>query len=249
MNSRKGLSGFTLKWIAIVSMIIDHFGSIVMDGILEPYKKDGMIYFTDDMPFLIKNSMLIKEICDILGSIAFPIFCFLIVEGFLHTRNRVKYGILLGVFALISEIPYDIAHYQKLLCFSLQNVMFTLCIGLFSLYLISLIEKKWENRMAIRIILMILVTVTGAGLAFLIRSEYVFLGIITIILLYLFRNRKWQLVGLAPLLIASPWIVLAAIILYFYNGKRGKGSKYFFYIFYPTHFLIFAGISWMLVNR
>lgn len=126
------LDGFTLKWIAIISMVIDHFGGIVMDGVLAPYRVDGAIYFTADMPWLIRNAPMIKTVCEALGSVAFPIFCFLLVEGFLHTRNRMRYGLRMGLFALLSEIPFNLAHNGSSLYPSLQNVMFTLCIGIFT---------------------------------------------------------------------------------------------------------------------
>lgn len=241
-----GLSGFQLKWIAVCSMLIDHFGSIVMDGVLAPYKHNGIINFTDDMPFFVRNAFNIKSFCEILGSIAFPIFCFLIVQGFMYTRSRLRYGLLLGAFALISEIPYDVAHYQQMFDLSLQNVLFTLCIGVFTLYAITFAEKQ---KRAVAVFLTILFIVLGCGISFLMRSEYVFLGITSISLLYLFRNTKWQVAGIVPLLVASPWILLSVPFLILYNGKRGCGSKYFFYIFYPSHFLLFAGIAYLLEIR
>ena len=88
------------------------------------------------------------------------------------------------------------------------------------------------------------------GLAYLIRSEYVFLGVLSICLLYLLRDQgRLRLLGFAPLLIVSPWILLALPPAMLYNGQRGKGMKYFFYVFYPAHLLAFAAIAWLLSNR
>lgn len=241
------LSGFALKRIAVLSMVIDHFGSIVMDGVLAPYMNNGAVYFTPDMPFFIYHSMYIKEICQALGSAAFPIFCFLIVEGFIHTHSRLRYGVLMAIFAIISELPYDLAHYGVLMDFSLQNVMFTLCVGILTLFAVSRLETL--PRKGLRTVLIAAVILAGAGLAFAIRSEYVFLGIFTIALFYLLRNTRWQIAGLAPLLIVSPWILLAAPALLLYSGARGKGSKYFFYVFYPTHFLLFFAAARLLAGR
>lgn len=244
------LSGFALKRIAVISMIVDHFGSIIMDGIIAPYKVNDAIYFTADMPFMVRNAYIIRGICEALGSIAFPLFCFLIAEGFMHTRERVRYGVRVGAFALLSEIPYDIAHYQTLCSFRLQNVMFTLTVGIFTLLAISRFQEQLAGKKSLRIIGVSLITAAGMGLAFLIRGEYVFLGVLAICLLYLLRDKGWlRFLGFAPLLPASPWILLALIPAALYNGQRGTGSKYFFYIFYPAHFLLFAYIAYVLAAR
>lgn len=85
------------------------------------------------------------------------------------------------------------------------------------------------------------------GIAFLVRGEYVFLGVLSAVLVYLLRDRgKLRTVGLVPLLVVSPWVLLAVPPILLYNGKRGKGSKWFFYVFYPAHFLVFAAMaSWI----
>lgn len=249
-GTRGIFSSFALKRVAIISMIIDHFASVVMDGVIAPYRNGGLITFTADMPFMVRNAYVIDSVCDVLGSIAFPIFCFLLAEGFIHTRSRVKYAARVGIFALISEIPFDLAHYQKLWCFDLQNVMFTLCVSLFTLLAVSLIEEKYAGDKARRLVFTALAIVAGMGLAFLLRGEYVFLGVLTVSLLYLLRDAGYyRLLGFAPLLIVSPWILLALPFVFFYGGQRGRGSKYFFYVFYPAHFLLFAGIAYLLAGR
>lgn len=250
LGSRSRLSGFTLKRIAIVSMLIDHIGSVVIDGVVAPYRTAEGFLFTADMPFLVKYSMYIRDVCEALGSVAFPIFCFLIAEGFLHTRDRVKYGLRLGLFALLSEIPYDLAHYQSLWSFRLQNVLFTLCVGVFTLVVLGLAERRFTGWSVGRVGLTLLIAAAGMGLAFLLRGEYVFLGVAAIVLLYLLRDAGWfRLLGFAPLLVASPWILLALIPVVLYSGQRGRGSKYFFYVFYPAHFLVLAGLAWLLAQR
>lgn len=244
------LDSFAIKWIAIASMVIDHFGSIVMDGVVAPYMTNDSIIFTADMPFFVRYTFAIKNVCEVLGSIGFPLFCFLLAEGFVHTRNRLTYGIRMGIFALISEIPFDLAHYQQALNFSLQNVMFTLCVGIFTLWAVSQAEEKLSGRKPLQILCIVLSVAAGCALAFLLRSEYVFLGILAIAPMYLLRKNPYlRLLGIAPLLIVSPWVLLALIPIFLYSGRRGKGSKYFFYVFYPAHFLAFAGIAYLLANR
>lgn len=246
----KLLDGFMLKRIAIISMLVDHFGSIIMDGVLSPYTVNGCISFTEDMPYIVLQAFSIKNICEIIGSIAFPLFCFLLAEGFLKTRNRLKYGTRVGIFALVSEIPFNLAHYQSLFEPKLQNVMFTLSIAIFTLILISKIEEKYRDKKITRWSLVTLATIIGMAVAFLLRGEYVFLGVLAVVLFYLLRaNEYTRLLGACPLLIVSPWILLSLIPIYLYNGQRGRGYKYFFYVFYPTHFIVFAVIAYILSIR
>lgn len=76
------LDGTVLKLIACLSMFIDHLGAVCFSG---------MMGFR------------------IIGRLAFPIYCFLLVEGAVHTRNMKKYILRMGIFALISEVPFDLA--------------------------------------------------------------------------------------------------------------------------------------------
>jgi hypothetical protein len=181
MGKTKLLSGFMLKWIAIIGMVVDHFGSIIIDGVLS---------------------------------------------------------------------PYNLAHYQTIFEPKLQNVLVTLSIAIFTLILISKIEEKYQDHKTVRWVYVILSTITGMGVAFLLRGEYVFLGVLAIVLFYLLRSNEYlRLCGLCPFLIVSPWVLLSLIPITMYNGQRGKGPKYFFYIFYPAHLLLFALIAQILSNR
>ncbi len=247
MERRGVLSSYWLKRIAILSMLIDHIGGIVLgyNGILRAYMgEDGFVWIGDDAPFLVRHVFQLQQLCDILGRVAFPIFCFLIVQGFIHTRSREKYMLRLGVFALISEVPFDLAHFRRPFSLNLQNVMFTLLIGFAVLYLMEKIARRYREDRVKTVALCALTVLCGGGLAYLIRSEYVFLGVGTIALMYLLRgNWMLQLLGLLPLAVVSPWCLLALIPLALYSGKRGKGSKYFFYVFYPAHFLALVAVA------
>ena len=95
------LSGSALKVIAMFSMLIDHTAAYV----LSRYQWAGT-------PFVVigSHSLSVYRMMRIMGRIAFPIFCFLLVEGFIHTSNRIRYGRNLLIFALISEIPWNLVH-------------------------------------------------------------------------------------------------------------------------------------------
>ena len=110
---KKGITGSTLKIIAIIAMFIDHFAAIVMDRYLFAsgfYVRDtesGILAIDPSIP----NGMMIYWIdvaLRLIGRIGFPIFCFLLIEGFIHTRCRWKYLLRLTIFALVSEIPFDL---------------------------------------------------------------------------------------------------------------------------------------------
>lgn len=207
------LSGFQLKCIAILSMALDHTGAV-----------------------LFPQEIWLR--CA--GRLAFPIFCFLIVEGFVHTHDVYRYMARLGVFALISEIPYDLAFRGVCLEFAYQNVFFTLLIGIAMMKLLS-VTRLWPEKAAILILAM--------WLAVVLRTDYNFRGILLIFMLYVFREQKFLAAAAGSLwnLLYTGTIqrygVFSAVPMLLYNGKPGRRMKYFFYIFYPAHLLILYGIS------
>lgn len=175
-----------------------------------------------------------------LGRIAFPIFCFLIVEGFFHTHDVRRYMGRLGVFALISEIPYDLAFRGVPLEYAHQNVFFTLLIGIGMVVLLER-NREWPVKAVILLLAM--------WLAVLIRSDYNFRGVLLIFVFYIFHESRWLAVtagGLWNFLyqgVIQKYGVLSVLPLALYNGERGRKMKYFFYIFYPAHLLLLYGIS------
>lgn len=243
------MTTFSLKLIAIISMLIDHITAVFVP--------------TDSMYYLIGRSI---------GRLAFPIFAFLIVEGFYHTSNVKNYLKRLGIFALLSEIPFDLAFYnQKIynnafewsniksdlpkmfsdneVFYTLinrfmahQNIFFTLFLGLLAIYLINMAEKKNMNNMFYTNLINAAITIGFSFVAAFLRTDYSLLGILTIVAFYLFRGSK-PLLAIALVILSGGNVIqalsAAAIIpIIFYNGKKGKSIKYFFYVFYPAHLLI-----------
>lgn len=244
MKQKFSLTGFGLKRLAVVSMIVDHIGSILLSAMLIPYRTGDTLVVNGESPAQLWRIMQGKELCEVLGSIAFPIFCFLMVEGFLHTRDRVGYGLRLALFALISEVPFDLAHFQAPFSLKLQNVMFTLAASIFTLLALRWAEERWREAAGLRWAAVAGITAAGMALAYLLRGEYVFLGVLSVVLVYLLRDRgRLRVAGLAPLLVVSPWVLLALPPILLYSGERGRGSKWFFYIFYPAHFLVLAALA------
>ena len=216
MNQRwsiQCLDSFQLKCIAIVSMALDHTGAV-----------------------LYPSQIWLR--C--LGRIAFPIFCFLIVEGFFHTHDVRRYMGRLGVFALISKIPYDLAYRGVPLEYAHQNVFFTLLIGIGMMVLLER-NREWPVKAVILLLAM--------WLAVLIRSDYNFRGVLLIFVFYIFHESRWLAVTAGAFWnflyqgVIQKYGLLSVFPLALYNGERGRKMKYFFYIFYPAHLLLLYGIS------
>lgn len=249
MNLKK-LSGYHLKYIALFSMLLDHIGVIYQSYLSK------MAYF------------LLRAV----GRLSFPLFCFILIEGFFHTKNRKKYQVRLLIFALLSEIPYDLAfqylpahtldsllHSQQLpfrtfsSAFQEQNVLFTLFLGFTAMIFMENVSQYRRNIFYKNIDILIIfcclseVFQTDCGAA----------GILCIFFFYsIYKKRgdctylplKSGLIGTLPaalplLTYVSPFPVQVfaladSLILHCYSGEKGRGWKYFFYLFYPLHLLI-----------
>lgn len=209
----KLLNNFTLKMIAIVTMAIDHIGAVLFPQ---------------------------YEIFRIIGRIAFPIFAFTLVEGFLHTRDVKKYMMRLGLLAVISEVPFDLAFFGTPLEFGHQNVFFTMFLGIAMLYLFLKNVSKWRQFLVVLGMLL---------LADILRTDYNSAGLLMIFFYYQLRgSMPLKLAGMAFVNIfylggMQAYACLSAIPIAMYNGKRGPKCKWFFYWFYPVHLLVLYWIS------
>ncbi|MDD3219378.1 MAG: TraX family protein [Lachnospiraceae bacterium] len=225
------LSGSALKLIAIITMFIDHIGyALVENGILIPAIHQGINIWNE--PGFYHNIYILDRVLRGIGRIAFPIFCFLLIEGFIHTSNRLKYTLRLFAFSIFSEIPFDLAFNETFFEWSYQNVFFTLGIGLLVIWGWEYFERKIYIQLPI-------LAIGCAAAHYVFQCDYGYRGVILIFLLYLFRHYKiLQTTAGCASLYWEPWAMFAFIPINFYNGKRGFSMKYFFYIFYPAHLLI-----------
>ncbi len=232
-----GISGSTLKLIAIITMLIDHTGACVIRAIthLPDIRADAGALATWQNIYNISRDI---------GRIAFPIFCFLLVEGFLHTRDVKRYALRLFVFALISEIPFDLALKGGIFVPSYQNVYFTLLIGLLVLYGIQWITQNGSRNL----LLCVFPIAAGMLLAWAMKTDYSYKGVFLIAILYLLRSsRIYQCIGGVAAMAWELPAPVAFIPVYFYNGKRGLSLKYFFYWFYPVHLMILWAVKTFLL--
>lgn len=224
------LTGSHLKLIAVITMFIDH-AAFIFSGCTNVWHQP-LLQTSFSFWFLLRQ----------VGRLAFPIFCFLLTEGFAHTKNRKKYGLNLLIFALLSEIPFNLMRGGNLLNLRHQNVYFTL---LFGYLLICLWESKLKNWQKV------LIFVAALAVLPYFRADYGRDGALLILLLHVFREQK-LLRGIfsLPLLSGGLAAWCAFIPINLYNGERGfisgKVMKYAFYAFYPLHILLLYGIRMLI---
>lgn len=217
-NTSIRLSGSALKVIAVLSMVADHSAY-----------------------YLMEHGMFIYEVMRCFGRIAFPVFAFLIAEGFRHTRNRMKYFLQLLVFAVISELPWYLLNGAD----GTHNVLFTLALGVMALAAFETLKK--DGILCGAVILSIAGFATWSGV------DYEWRGILMMVVCYLLGNvcnssfpsgRKAQLFCAFPLMMHYGIVgaLLACLVIACYNGTRGfihgQVVKYGFYAFYPVHLLL-----------
>ena len=237
----KGISQEMLKLIACVTMLIDHIGATVVLRMLQSIPQQDMtLYWT-------------YYAMRIVGRIAFPIYCFLLVEGAAHTRSPKKYALRLFVGMLLAEIPFDLAFsYRGFVPFdwSSNSVMVTLLLGFGMLMCMDRVRGVWKAAVALPFYIM----------AELLQTDYAGLGIAIIAVFALTRGlereKLWCAAGLCLVLypgarmnvggvmVNLEWFAALALIpIFCYNGRKLTGSKaaqWGFYLFYPVHLLILA---------
>lgn len=222
------LSGSALKIIAVLSMVIDHCAY-----------------------FLMEPDTLIYNMMRCFGRIAFPVFAFLISEGFAHTRSRTRYLLTLLGFAVISEIPWYLLNGID----GTHNVMFTLSLGVAAL---SVFDRLCEHGpLCCFSILIMCILAWWAGV------DYDWRGVLMIVLFYILRRQTiepwisrhnvcFPLQSIIQILFTFPLMmhygiagaILTSIVIFLYDGTRGhiKGAvaKYSFYAFYPVHLFVIS---------
>ena len=208
------MTGFQLKLLAMLAMTADHIGAV----------------FFPEIPLL-----------RWIGRLAMPVLCFFIGEGLRHTRSPRRYLLRLTGFALLSELPFDLAFYGGVE-WGHQNVYFTLALGLLALWAIQ--SRGMEGW---------LLALTAALAAELLGCDYGMYGVLLILLLDRFhRARSEQLAAAALLNLAffglqtQTLSLIALPLLWLYNGKRGRDDRRLFYLYYPAHLCVLGILRFVL---
>ena len=199
------------------------------------------------------------------GRLAFPIFAFLVAEGFIRTRSRARYARRLLVVALVSEVPFDLLAAGRPVYPLRQNVLWTFLIALGCMQLLE--WAKADPRPAARFVLSAGAVLGGflAGTAFMV--DYFGPGVWTVLVFYFFRGDGWRqrLGQLLCLLFLNGWLlagqtvlpgglalpiqafaVLALPFIWLYRGRQGphgRAVRWLFYGFYPAHLLVLAAAA------
>ena len=239
------LSAASLKWIAIVTMLVDHIGATVISHLLD-------IGIENPSNLVISYDSLVSLYYAMrcIGRIAFPLFAFMIAEGMIHSHDTNKYISRLLIFAVISEIPFDMAFRKSFVCFDYNNVFFTLAIGAIVIFIIQHLKVKTIWSRDIKIVFLLFFGMIDAVF---LRTDYDALGVLLIVLFYLMHEKRGCY--FIPLLVFNLLNICAGngievvsmfayLILYNYNGEKGGQNKYFFYIFYPAHLLVLSIITY-----
>lgn len=223
------LTAFDLKIIACITMVLDHSARI--------FSFQGIA----------------KIICsEMIGRIAFPLFCLLLAEGYAHTRNARKYFFRLFICAILSEIPFNFM-YGNLLVPQAQNTLFTLSLGVTMFCLVDAVKKKikdFEKQIALQF----LVVIAGVVISTFLFFDYQAAGILCLACCHLFDQKKRAepflaaAAGCAALTVYGVWeagAFLCLPLVLFYSGEHGwqlegrhkAAAKYAFYAFYPVHLI------------
>ena len=237
LHGHSKLNRGILKYIAIAAMVLDHTAF-----------------------FLLNNQTISYAVCRTLGRLTAPIMCFFIAEGFTYTRSKIKYGVRLGVFALLSQFAFNFANHGLHITadFFIQwNVMATLLLGFAVLCCYEAIQNQALRLLAVAAL---------CALSFL--GDWGVVGPLWILLFYRYRDNPakkfawFAAVALVEIgydlycmaakqipLSSGLWhfgLFLAIPLLLAYNGKKGHSSrleKWGFYVFYPLQFVVFGVIN------
>ena len=256
------MTSFILKLIAMLTMTIDHAGAMI-----------GAMGFTTvcsiSTPF---GAFVVDvEMMRAIGRIAFPIYAFLVAEGCKKTRNPMRYVARLFVFALISELPFNLlvspgsgadAAQFSLFFLGAQNVFFTLGAGAL---VCVLYERMKETSKYMGMAIALVVALAAEFL----HTDYSFYGVTAIFAAYLCRNTKESAIAVTAIIGGILYyaqyaayypvyaityllaVVVAGLLMFVYNGKPGPRAawmKWGFYVYYPLHILVIAVCGMMYLS-
>lgn len=238
------MSSFIIKIIAMVTMTIDHTTKTFCWRFLPLYA---------------------------LGRIAFPLFAFQTTISYNKTKDMAKYVKRLLIFSIISQIPYSLFEFYMLGIRKISlNIMFTLLLGILSMYIYDKeVKKELETKKkTIAYILKIIAISSTFCLAYFLNVDYRIFGVLLILFIHIFYKRNKCVFGLGYIAIITIGYFysyshvlserqfistliggyIPLIIMLLYNGKKGRGLKYLFYIFYPLHLILLVLLRILVLN-
>ncbi|MCQ2565263.1 MAG: conjugal transfer protein TraX [Clostridia bacterium] len=213
-----------LKLIAAASMLIDHIGTVFF------------------------NAVWMRCV----GRLAMPIFCFFVAEGFYYTSDRLKYLKRMGLFALISELPFDLAFYGEFPYWGHQNVMCTFFLAILAMYAFQELTVEFDGDKGKYIGIGAALLCSAA--AIFLKTDYSSFGVALVFIFFVLKDRGLIVQNVAALICQlivrgegiHVWAMASAIPLMMYNGEKGRNLKWFFYCLYPGHLLILGMIKYAI---
>lgn len=212
-------------------MLIDH----VNKALIYPNLQGGMMN-------VISNGF------DIIGRIAFPIFIFLLVEGFFKTRNKWKYLGTLLLFGAISEVPFDMFTTGSFFEPNWNNIMFTLALVLVTIWVVDALKGKMVKLPKVLwYFISFLIVGIMCFVATNLSVDYEYHAILIGYIYYIFHEKQiWSVPFNYLSMYKEPWALLGFGLCFTYNGERGRQNKIVNYLFYPVHLLILGMIRMYL---
>lgn len=229
------MSTFQIKLLAILLMLVDHIGAYLFPDLVGPR---------------------------IIGRLSFPLFGWLIANGYRHTSNVNRYLARLLLFALISQIPFALVGHSMSSPLSTLNIFFTLWIGLATIV--------WADRFS-AISAKIAIIILGATLGWLLPVDYGISGVLSIVAFYYSFKQYWLMfrlqlaifalfftlplilnllsyskIPIHPIQLWQPLAAASTLLIAQYNGHKGYSIKYWFYLFYPVHLLMLYWLQQIL---
>lgn len=231
----------TLKWYGCITMLFYTISmSVIQNGLLHVNQFSNTqlreMWAADSGLMLLSSWAAVFQL---LGGLAIPVFAFLLVEGYQHTKNYKAYLLRLLIFAVISEIPYDFAMSGMLFDWSRQNMLFSLAVCLVMVYGLKLFEASRVVQA-----LIVIAAVFWSGLM---KTEFGLCLVLLTAAYYLLRKRptaKMWISGIISLMyVTGP---ISNFVLKRYNGQLGNWNKYLFYVLYPLHLLLLGVITYLI---
>lgn len=240
-----------LKILGTVLLGLYFFSAtVVQNGILSVSQ-----YSTDQLNALLAQdgrAMLwagIGAITSVIGIMGVPVIAYLLVQGVTHTSSMKRYFLRVLIFAVISEIPYDLAMFGKVWCFTEQNSLFTVLIALAMLWLM----EKFQGKGTVPAVLNLLFVAAGCFWAVLLHTKFGAGFVLITAVLYLLRQRKavsYWLGALVSLIYATAPLGFVPVAMC--SGERketGKWGKYGYYVLYPLLLAVFAFLTRFAAGR
>lgn len=242
----------TLKIIACITMFVDHLTLIFLDGTVPGTRHAAM--------YSVTNGVMLDAVGHAIGRTAMPIFAFLIAEGLYYTRSRGRYLLRMILFAAASQPGFQLMDGYSPDELGL-NVMFTFCYAIVAVWITDVILLQYlgredGDRSGLCWRLPVAVAVC-AGICYLAEvvtpTDYGACGVLVVVLFYALRRQRVIGIALNYAIMTAYYpseiySLIGMVLVWLYNGKRGRQSKCFFYLFYPCHLLFLCALHRLLMG-